>query len=81
MAEEVTIWKSPHHIVVYQFEYFFLLGVLLQTGVLDVGVHHHEVLFPLPAQSRHLVFAIGRHVLEQQFPDFASVDLVGKNVL
>lgn len=73
MPEEVAFWKGSHHIVVYEFEYFFLLGVLLQTGVLYVRVDHDKVFFAFAGEGGRLVFAVGGHVLEQEFPDFASV--------
>lgn len=47
IAEEVALGQRPQDIVIDQLEDLFLLCILFQAGVLDVGVHHHEVLLPL----------------------------------
>lgn len=47
VAEEVALGQGPQHVVVDQFEDLLFLCVLLEAGVLDVGVHHHEVLLAL----------------------------------
>lgn len=68
VAEEVALGEGPQHVVVDQLEDLLLLRVLLQTRVLDVGVHHHEVFLPLPRQRLLLVVLVSRHVFEQEFP-------------
>jgi len=73
MSKEVAIWKGPQHVVVDEFEYFLLLGVLLEAGILDVGVDHHKILLSLALKSGGLVLPIGGHVFEEQPPYLTAV--------
>lgn len=72
VAEKVTFRESSHHIVVYKFEYFLLLSILLKTRVFNIGINHNEVLFALALESRLLILSIGRHVFHEKFPNLAA---------
>lgn len=73
MAEEVAFGEGSQDVVVYEFEYFFLLGILLQTGFFDVGVDHYEIFLAFAGQSGSLILLVSRHVFEQQFPGLATM--------
>ena len=64
MPEEVAFRESPRDIVIDKFEYFFLLSILLKTRILDIGIDHDKILFPLSLKSRGLVLSIGWHVFK-----------------
>ena len=68
VTEEVAFGKSAKHIVVDQFKDLLLLRILLKRRVLDIGVHHHEVLLPLTHQRLQLVVLVRRYVFEQDLP-------------
>ena len=68
ISEEGAIGEGAVHVIHDKFEYFFLLGVLLQGGVLYVGIDHDEVVFALSLQSLLIVILAGGQILQQQFP-------------
>ena len=70
--EEVALGQRPQHVVVDELEDLLLLRVLLETGVLDVGVDHDEVLLALALEGLQLVILVGGHVFEQQLPGRGS---------
>ena len=76
MTEEVAFRESPHHVVVDEFEYFFFLGVLLETGVFDVSIDHDKIFRAFASESRDLVLTICGHVLEEKFPNFTPMSWV-----
>ena len=73
VAEEAAVGQGAQDVVVDEFEDLLLLSILLETGVLYVRVHQHEVLLALASESWQLVLLVGRHVLEQQFPGLGAV--------
>jgi len=47
VPEKVAFGQCAQNIVIDQFKYFLFLGVLLEAGVLNIGVDHDEVLLAL----------------------------------
>jgi hypothetical protein len=72
ISEEVAFREGAHDIVIDEFEYFFLLRVLLETRVLDVGVDHNKIFLAFALEGRLLVFLVSRHVFEQQLPSLGA---------
>ena len=73
VPEKGAFWQSPDDVVVDEFENFLLLGVLLESRVLDVGVDHDEIVSPFAGERLILVVLVGGHVFEQKPPAGAPV--------
>lgn len=56
-----------------KFGCFFLLCVLLQSGLQNVSIYHGEVVFTFPVNGLGLILFICGHILEKYFPDSCSV--------
>ena len=65
MPEQIALGQGPQNVVIDQLEYLLLLRVLLQTGILDVSVHHNKIFLALAGQRGQLVLSVGGHVLQQ----------------
>lgn len=73
VAEELAVGESSVDVVDDEFKYFLLLGVLLQSGVVDVRIHHHVILLALAGERLLEVVLVGGQILEQKFPTHAAM--------
>lgn len=64
VSKEIAFWQCAQNIIVDEFEYFLLLGILFQTRVIDIGIDHNEVLLAFADESRYLVLTIGGHIFK-----------------
>lgn len=65
VTKEIAFGECAEDIIVDKFKDLFLLGILLKTGIFNVGIDHYKILLPLALQCLQLVVLVGWHVFQQ----------------
>ena len=73
MAEQVALGQRSQHVIIDEFGDFSFLRILLERRLLNVGVHHHKVVFSLSSQGLFLVIPVSGCIAKEEPPSHASM--------